>query len=341
MMKKYFVYISGAGDDLKNERRELAKIVVELGAAPVVMDGFALTDADGQRSIKKAIGECDYFLNVTAHKAGEAVDKTFALEWELSWAEKTGVPVLALIIDDKARWKDSRKDKDAAAVKALKEIKRRLREYPSADWVTQVDMYQKARRLLTREMNLNPQRGWVPATEAVEPAIANELARLLRENEALKNRLRIEGGDGVRLRELMKHTLKVMAVNRLSLSFWYAPGDNWENTQKFRYLRLWRLLSPELTLPKTTADISRFLGNILNPDLEKTVRKDYPTPTNTIKKLMADLALLKLVKGTGAGDDEAWEITEFGTEAYAAYRLRRLNRSLERPKPESGGQPPR
>jgi hypothetical protein len=335
MVKKYFVYISSTTDDLKNERRELAKIVTELGAIPILMDAFALTGADGQRAVKKAIGECDYFLNLTAHKAGERVDKSFALEQEFTWAEKSGVPVLALIIDDKARWKDAKKDKEAAAVKALKELKRRLTGYAFDTWITSVDLYQKARRLLTQEMNLNPQKGWVPATEAVEPSLANELGRLLRENEALKTRLKIEGGgQGIRLRELMKHALKVMAVNRLSLSFWYTPGDNWENTQKFRYLRLFKLLSPELTLPKTTADISRFLGNILNPDLEKTVRKDYPTPTNTIKKLMADLALLKLVKGTGAGDDEAWEITDFGTETYAAYRMRQLHRNLERPKQE-------
>jgi hypothetical protein len=133
----------------------------------------------------------------------------------------------------------------------------------------------------------------------------------------------------------MKQALKVLAANKLSLSFWYAPGDNWENTTQLRYLKLFRLLTPELSLPKTTSDISRFLGNILNPNLDKTVRKDYPVPTNTIKKLMADLALLKLVKRSGDGDDDAWEMTEYGKEAYAAYRLHHLERALTKSIPKT------
>jgi hypothetical protein len=80
-------------------------------------------------------------------------------------------------------------------------------------------------------------------------------------------------------------------------------------------------------------EISRFLGNVLNPDLEKTVRRNYPTPSNTIKKIMADFSLLKLVKCTGGaaeggGDSEIWETTEYGKELYALYRMRQLERAF-------------
>jgi hypothetical protein len=190
-------------------------------------------------------------------------------------------------------------------------------------------------------MTLNPRPGWVRGGDAVKPGVANELARLIGENEDLRGQIR--AGDGKlirRVREQMKHALKILAVNRVSLSFYYVSGDNWENTRKFRYLRIFRLLAPELTLGKTTAELSRFLGNILNPDLEKTVRKDYPTPSNTIKKIMADLSLLKLVRTTSGaaergGDNEAWEVTEYGREVYAAYRMRQLERALK--KQEEGG----
>jgi hypothetical protein len=135
-----------------------------------------------------------------------------------------------------------------------------------------------------------------------------------------------------RLREQIKHTLKVLALNRAAISFYYTAGDNWENTQKFRYIRIYNVLVPELFLGKTTAEISRFLGNVLNPDLEKTVRRDYPTPSNTIKKIMADFSLLKLVKCTngeeGNTDDEMWEITEYGKELYSAYRMRQLEKAF-------------
>ncbi len=89
---------------------------------------------------------------------------------------------------------------------------------------------------------------------------------------------------------------------------------------------------------KTTAEISHFLGTALNPDPNKHVRKDYPTPQNTIKKIMADLSLLKLVRCAGkskgananSGDNDVWEITEYGKELYSAYRMRQLNKALGR-----------
>jgi len=329
MSKKYLVFISSTQEDLKAERRELTRVVSELGAIPITLDAFNITLEEDRKLIHKVIEECDYFLNLTAYKGGEAVGKSFALEAEYSMAVKAEIPVLALIIGDKARWKASKKEKQAAAAKALEAFKNKLKEHSCDTWTNLGDLRQKAMGLLCREMNLNPRRGWVPSTMAVDPSVANELSRLIRENETLRNQIKMEGMDIVRkVREQIKHILKVLAVNRISLSFYYTEGETWENTQSFRYLRFFRLLTPELSTPKTVADITRFLGNILNPDLEKTVRKDYPTPSNTIKKIMADLTLLKLVKCSGSGDDEAWEMTEFGIEAYTVYRLRHLEKAL-------------
>ena len=330
MAKKYFVFISSTQEDLKNERRELARIVMELGAIPVVMDAFDITSEEDRKFIGKAIRECDYFLNLTAHKGGEAAGESFALELEYSWAVKAGVPVLALIIAEKARWKESKKETESNLVEALELFKKKLQSHNHDTWTNLGDLRQKAISLLSREMNLNPRRGWVHSTEAADPSVVNELSRLIKENDSLKSQLKIEGTDIIsKIREQMKYALKLLAANRISLSFYYTDSENWENTRVFRYLRLFRLLVPEFTTPKSTADISHFLGNILNPDLERLVRKDYPTPSNTVKKIMIDLALLKLVKCTGEGDNEAWEMTEYGKETFAAYRLRQMERALK------------
>ncbi|MCL2318546.1 MAG: DUF4062 domain-containing protein [Treponema sp.] len=329
MSKKYLVFISSTQDDLKAERRELTKIVTELGAIPVTLDAFDIASEEDRKLIHKAIGECDYFLNLTAYKGGGAAEKSFALELEYSYAVKAEVPVLALIIGEKARWKASKKEKNAAAAKALEAFKKKLEGHTHETWTSLADLRQKAMALLSREMNLNPRGGWVPSVLAVDPSVANELCRLLRENESLRSQIRLQDNEIVKsVREQIRHVLKVLAANRISLSFYYTEGENWENTQSFRYLRLFRLLAPELSTPKNVADITRFLGNILNPDLAKTVRKDYPTPSNTIKKIMADFTLLKLVRCTGSGDDEAWGMTEYGREAYAVYRLRQMNSKL-------------
>ena len=329
MHTKYLFYISSTLDDVKGERKELVRIISELGSIPVVMDAFDITREEDRRIIRKVIEECDYFINLTAYKGGVMVDTDSSLELEYSYAVKAGKPVLALLIGEKARWKESKKENTEAAAKALEVFKKKLRTHKHETWINQSDLRHKALELITREMNLNPGRGWVPSTEAIDPCVANELSRLIRENDVLKSQIRIDGADIIKkVREQIKHALKVLAANRIPLSFYYVDGKNWENPTVFRYLRLFKLLAPEFQTSKNTQDLSRFLGNILNPDLDKTVRKDFPTPTNTIKKIMADFSLLKLVKYTGSGDDGSWEMTEFGKEAYAAYRLRQLEKTL-------------
>ena len=332
MPKKYLVFISSTQDDLKAERQEVIRIVWEMGAIPVSMDAFDFGQDDDQKFIYRAIEDCDYFLNLTAHKGD---GKPGAPEREYSRAVRAGIPVLALIIGENARWKDTKKEKDATAKKSLTAFKEKLQNHPYETWINLADLRHKALALLSREMNLNPRRGWVPSSQAVQPAVANELSRLLQENENLRRHASLEGTEIVKkVQEQIKRVLKVLAVNRIDLSFFYIDGENWENTKKFRYLRLFRLLSPELVIPKTGAEISHFLGNILNPDLTKTkiVRKDYPTPSNTIKKIMADFTLLKLVKCSGTGDNETWGMTEFGKEAFAVYRLRQMERPLAKAK---------
>jgi hypothetical protein len=330
--KKYHIFIGSTLDDLKNERRLLPRIVMELGHIPVTADCFDRTNGNDQLLIRKNLEECDYYLALVAHKISLPGEKSF-METECAWAVKKGIPIIALIIDEKARWKAAKKEKDPEAVKKLEDFKKKLAAHVHETWLNASDLGQKAQNLLIQEMNLNPQTGWVCAAQAVDPSVANELSRLSVENEDLKRQIKVDSGDvRVKIREQMKQALKVMALNKVFLSFYYTDGDNWENTRQFRYLRIFKLLAPELSLGKTPGEISRFLGNVLNPDLEKTVRTNYPTPSNTIKKLMADFALLKVVKFSGQGDGEVWEITEYGKEVYSAYRMRQLERVFTRKK---------
>jgi hypothetical protein len=334
MSKKYHVYIGSTLEDVKNERKELPRAVMELGHIPVTADYLDPEDKNNRRLIEKLIGQCDYFVSLAAHRYCRDKEEESPMETEYRWALKQGVPVLALIIDEKARWKAGKKEKNASLIRKLNDFKDELRKHPNETWLNSADLRQKTLDILIREMNLGERPGWISAAEAVSPALANEIGRLSGENEELKKRIRLGSGElMLRLREQMRHALKVMGLNRVSLSFYYVNGENWENTRKFRYLRIFKLLVPELSLPKTTAEITRFLGSVLNPDLEKTVRKDYPTPSNTIKKIMTDFTLLKLLRcsgGTKNGDGEVWEISEYGKELYSVYRIRQLERSLEK-----------
>jgi len=331
---KYHIFVGSTLDDLKNERREIPKIIMELGHIPVSAEDLDSSAKNYDKLLEKIIDECEYFIAVTAYRYAPAGGKISPLETEFNIAHRKNIPVISLIIDEKARWKASKKEKDTALAEKLDELKKRLRLGPYETWLNCTDLCQKLQSQIILQMNLNPRSGWVRADQAVSSMVANELARLSAENELLKRQIKMESGEVLgKLREQMKNALKVLALNKIILSFYYASGENWENSRKFRYLRIFKLLAPELALGKTTAEISRFLGTVLNPDLEKTVRKDYPTPSNTIRKIMADFNMLKLVKCSnrdeGSGEDEIWEITEYGQELYSAYRMRQLEKVFD------------
>lgn len=329
MAQKYLIFISSAVEDVKAERAALARVIWELGHVPVMPDGFDAADSTARRIVKRLISDCDYFLTLTAHKYGLMPNGESRLTDEYLMALKAEAPVLALIIDEKARWKGARKEQDEAAIRALEDFKVKLRAHPHAFWATLPELENKARELLLQEMFLNPRQGWSPGGGAVHPQVVNELGRLIVENEKLKKYVLTLGSGPSQWQEKIKHTLEVLTSNNETLSFFYAPGGNWENTIKCRYLRLFKLLAPELYTGKTIAELSRFLGSVLNPDLSRTVRKDYPVPSNTIKKIMADFNLLKLVQFFGKEGNDTWELTEFGKEIYAAYRLRQFERRLK------------
>jgi hypothetical protein len=354
MPTKYLVYIGSTLDDLKNESRELPRIILELGHVPIQAPRIDAEGAD-QALIAKTMSECDYFISLVAHRYSEA-GKPSPQETEYNLALGCGVPVLALIVDEAARWRANKKETKPAQIRKLSDLKNKLRRHPHASWSTTAELCQRAQNLLLREINLRPRRGWIPGDQRIDPAVANELARLGAENGELRRRLGIESGDLVsRLGEQLRHAVKVLALNRAVLSFYYDHGKTWENTRKFRYLRIFKVLAPELYVGKTTADISRFLGGVLNPDLKRGVRKDFPTPSNTIKKIMADFALLKVARCAGGdpaagSDSELWEITEYGKELYGVYRMRQLEKPFERlaaqaaaqaaPPPAAEGAPP-
>jgi hypothetical protein len=326
MDKKYLIYVASTLEDLKNERKEIPHIIMELGHIPVLPEFTDAENGGGKLLAQKNQEACDYCVFLQAHRYNPAAAEEHVL------AIQKGIPVIALVLDGKARWKASKRETDAGALKKLEAFRAKLLSGVCAEWGSAADLRQKAQSLLIREINLRPRPGWIPANLGVDPAVANELSRLSGENEELRRRIKMENSDVVtKIRDQMRHALRVLALNKVTMSFYYDPGENWENPRKFRYLRIWKLLVPELSLGKTTAGISRFLGRVLNPDLEKTVRKDYPIPSNTIRKIMADFALLKLAKCSGQGDEEVWEITGYGKELYSVYRIRQLERSFKKP----------
>jgi hypothetical protein len=330
---KHHIFIGSTADDVKNERKELLRIVMELGHIPVVADYLDGAARNAEKLLEKTIEDCDYFIALIAHKHHDKDGRVLPLAKEHALAVKHGVQVLGLIIDDKARWKPVKMEKNPALISEMNEFKIKLQNSPCELWLNTPDLCQKALSLLVKEQSINARPGWERTDMTIESRVANELSRLSSENSALRRQYTAEYREtDDKLQEELEHIIKVLSLNRISLSFYYATGENWENTRQFRLIRLFKILVPELIIGKTTAEISRFVGTVLNPDLQKAIRKEYPTPSNTIRKIMADFSAMNLVRCTNNGEakraDEVWEITGHGKNVFAVYRKRQFEKAL-------------
>jgi hypothetical protein len=190
MAKKYQVFISSTFDDLKEHRDAVVKAVLQLGHLPVGMEMFNAGDQTQWETIKSYIDSSDYYLVILAHRYGSK-DPASGLSYtekEYEYAGERDVPRLGFVIDKTANWPAYHVEADAKteldAFKKKVGSARVIKFWDNTDKLT----YHVALSL-ANEININPRVGWVRATEAASPQVAEELARLSKENKELQTQL--------------------------------------------------------------------------------------------------------------------------------------------------------
>ncbi|HEX8326556.1 MAG TPA: DUF4062 domain-containing protein [Hymenobacter sp.] len=191
MAKKYQVFISSTFDDLKEHRDAVVKAVLQLGHLPVGMEMFNAGDQTQWETIKSYIDSSDYYLVVLAHRYGSKDPKSRIsyTEKEYDYAGKQKIPRLGFVIDKAAAWPanyieaDAKKELDAFKSKVGKA---RVIKF----WDTIDKLAYHVSLSLSNEITINPRIGWVRATEAASPQVAEELARLSKENNELLEKIK-------------------------------------------------------------------------------------------------------------------------------------------------------
>lgn len=211
MAKKYQVFISSTFDDLKEHRDAVVKAVLQLGHLPVGMEMFNAGDQTQWETIKSYIDSSDYYLVVLAHRYGSK-DPASGLsytETEYDYAGEQGIPRLGFVIERGATWPADQME--AKAKKKLDAFKSKVGKARVIKfWDTADKLAYHVSLSLGNEIAINPRVGWVRATEAASLQVAEELARLSRENKELLEKL-----GGQPLDELT--TLKNFVLNQKTL----------------------------------------------------------------------------------------------------------------------------
>ena len=186
---KYQIFLSSTFEDLKAERDQVAKAILEMGHIPVGMEMFSAADEEQWEIIARHIRESDYHVVVVAHRYGSTTaDGLSFTEREYDFAVQSGVPVLGFVLDDSAPWPADRSEKDSAKRIRLDAFKVKIQSRYISKWKSSEDLYSRVAIALAKQIAARPRVGWVRADRAAEPEVLSELARLSKENAELRAR---------------------------------------------------------------------------------------------------------------------------------------------------------
>ena len=102
MNVKYQVFVSSTYEDLRAERDQVVKAILEMGHIPVGMEMFSAADEEQWSLIARTIEEVDYYVVILAHRYGSTVAGVSYTEKEYDHAVSCGVPTLGFSIDKAA-----------------------------------------------------------------------------------------------------------------------------------------------------------------------------------------------------------------------------------------------
>lgn len=211
--KKLQVFVSSTYLDLKEERQAAVEAILTAGHIPAGMELFAAGDQSQMNVIKRWIDESDVFLLVLGGRYGsiesESGKSYIHLEYEYALSQQK--PHFAVVIDEKHLDAKIRKKGRTIVEMDNQANLRRFREQLTTTrlvkfWSDTRDIKLAILETMAEFTRRDDLVGWVPGNQTVDAgALAEELARLTRENAELRKQvLDSQTYNGLRYDEMLR-----------------------------------------------------------------------------------------------------------------------------------------
>lgn len=308
MQKKFQIFISSTFVDLEEERRAVIEAILDLRHIPIGMEAFQAGNEEQWDYIKKRIDESDYYVVLVAERYGSEKDGVSYTEMEYDYAQAQKVPVAAFLLAEEAR-KDWRAQKSEYIDNSqkLNAFREKCRKLLCKQWKNKDELARLCSNSINTLIRDFPRDGWIPAKQALSPDVVNELARLSKENEELREKLKLFGTDAEadsfiqRLNEnIVMHqdgekisfyrilfALRTELLNRLKVIYF-----NGKNMPLFRYIKIDDTINLRIDINGTA--FSDFFNLLL---LHDVIKKDQSTEITLQGPVVVDTS---------------YELTEFG-----------------------------
>jgi hypothetical protein len=334
MKTKYQIFVSSTYEDLKEDRDIVIKSILEMGHIPVGMEMFSAGDEEQWSLIKKQIDDSDYYIVIVAHRYGSLDGNISYTEKEYDYASSINIPTLGFLINESVSWPAFKIDKEPKKVKALKAFKEKIKKKIIAFWDNKTDLYGKTSIALMKQFNTNPRVGWVRANKYNGPEILAEISRLSKENSELRNEIeKANTQSNLDEKKEEKKILTILRHNKRQLQFFYIGETDWKDRTEYTLFQIFNVLAPEMLIENSLEKCSRILGIVFNPRDTTKVRAEWATPSNTVRKILADLNVLNLIEPSNkqhkvADNNEYWTLSKKGKQIYKIVREEVMEKNL-------------
>lgn len=188
MNNKYQIFVSSTYIDLIEARRRIINRILSMDHFPAGMEMFNAENANQWEVIKRTIDSSDYYIVVIGHRYG-TIEETSGISYtekEYDYAVSKGIPVLAFIRDRNTATLPKERESDDKLVSKLAQFINKAQQRMCEYWTDLEDLEAKVPSALYNSFRYYPQTGWVRGNQAASPEMANELARLSKENSELR-----------------------------------------------------------------------------------------------------------------------------------------------------------
>jgi hypothetical protein len=196
--KKLQVFVSSTYTDLREERQAAVEAILTAGHIPAGMELFAAGDETQMNVIKRWIDESDVYLLILGGRYGSLEPKSQKsyIHLEYEYAVEKGSPLFAVVINEehaKARAKTHSLGVDVIETEnpqKLKEFRAQVLTKMVRFWSDSKDIKLAILETMADFNRREDLTGWIPGNEGVNAvALAEEIARLGKENAALREQL--------------------------------------------------------------------------------------------------------------------------------------------------------
>ena len=174
MKKKYTVFVSSTYEDLKEERQEVMKALLEMDCIPCGMEYFPATEDKTLRYIKRIIDDCDYYVLILGGKYGSTDAKGMSYtEKEYRYAKKQKIPMISFIRSDLDSLPRAKCELDPVKAERLEEFQKMASDKKVCRfWSNKDGLARAVTSSMKQLVQDTPRNGWVRADFPIEDAAA-------------------------------------------------------------------------------------------------------------------------------------------------------------------------